>query len=62
MNPDSLQVIFVDGLFLCLAAGLALWFRTWLQEQQRAMDQRLQALEEQQQVLARICERLHRQG
>jgi len=58
MTPDSLQVIFVDALFLCLAAGLALWFRSWLQEQQRAMDTRLQALEEQQQVLGRICERL----
>ena len=61
MSPtidSALQVIFVDALFLCLAAGLAFWFRAWLQEQQRAMDHRLGALEEQQQSLARICERL----
>lgn len=61
MSPtidSTLQVIFVDALFLCLAGGLAIWFRSWLQEQQRAMDHRLKALEGQQQVLARICERL----
>jgi hypothetical protein len=61
MSPtidSTLQVIFVDALFLCLAGGLAIWFRSWLQEQQRAMDQRLKALEGQQQALARICERL----
>ena len=61
MSPtidSTLQVIFVDALFLCLAGGLAIWFRSWLQEQQRAMDQRLEALEGQQQALARICERL----
>ncbi len=59
MSPtidSTLQVIFVDALFLCLAGGLAIWFRSWLQEQQRAMDQRLEALEGQQQALARICE------
>jgi hypothetical protein len=61
MSPiidSTLQVIFVDILFLCLAGGLAFWFRAWLQEQQRAMDQRLEGLEEQQQALVRICERL----
>ena len=61
MSPtidSTLQVIFVDALFLCLAGGLAIWFRSWLQEQQRAMDRRLEALEGQQQALARICERL----
>ncbi|HJP34168.1 MAG TPA: hypothetical protein QGF95_26775 [Candidatus Latescibacteria bacterium] len=61
MSPttdSSLQLIFVDVLFLCLAGGLALWFRSWLQEQQRAMDRRLEALEEQQQVLTRVTERL----
>ena len=61
MSPtidSTLQVIFVDALFLCLAGGLAIWFRSWLQEQQRAMDRRLAALEGQQQALARICERL----
>jgi len=61
MSPtidSTLQVIFVDALFLCLAGGGAFWFRAWLQEQQGAMDQRLGALEEQQQSLARICDRL----
>ena len=61
MSPtidSTLQVIFVDALFLCLAGGLAIWFRSWLQEQQRAMDRRLEALEGQQLALARICERL----
>lgn len=52
------QVVFIDALFLCLATGLALWFRSWLTEQQRGMDARLDALEEQQRALARICERL----
>ncbi|MDA0333547.1 MAG: hypothetical protein O2782_00085 [bacterium] len=61
MSPTigaSLQVVFVDALFLCLAAGLAFWFRAWLKEQQKGMDQRLDGLEEQQQALARICDRL----
>ena len=61
MSPTfdaNLQVIFVDALFLCLAAGLAFWFRAWLREQQKGMDQRLGSLEEQQQALARICDRL----
>jgi hypothetical protein len=61
MSPtldSTLQVIFVDALFLCLAGGLIFWFRSWLQEQQRSMDRRLEALEGQQQALAQICERL----
>lgn len=60
MSPSdtTTQVIFVDVLFLCVAGGLAFWFRAWLGEQQKGMDRRLQALEEQQQVLGRICERL----
>jgi hypothetical protein len=52
------QVLFIDALFLCLAAGLALWFRSWLGEREAAFDRRLDALEEQQQALARVCERL----
>ena len=61
MSPtldSTLQVIFVDALFLCLAGGLIFWFRSWLREQQRSMDHRLEALEGQQQALAQICERL----
>lgn len=58
LSDPTAQVIFIDVLFLCVAGGLAFWFRAWLSQQQKGMDQRLQALEEQQQALARVCERL----
>jgi hypothetical protein len=58
MSDPTLRLVFVDLLFLGLAAGMAFWFRAWLREQKAEMDQRLETLESQQQTLARLCERL----
>lgn len=52
------QLLFIDGLFLCLAAGLGLWFKAWLREQQEAIDQRLRVLEVQQKTLELLSTRL----
>jgi len=57
-SSDILQLAFIDGLFLCLVIGLCLWFRAWLRQQQHSIDQRLKALDEQQQLLTRLGERL----
>lgn len=60
MLPGSnvLQLAFIDGLFLCLVVGFCLWFRAWLTKQQQSIDQRLEALDRQQQLLTRLGERL----
>ncbi|MFH1569269.1 MAG: hypothetical protein ABIL09_14840 [Gemmatimonadota bacterium] len=58
-TADLYQIILVDALFLCLAAGIGLWFRAWLRQQQRRLDERLAALESQQAHLVRLTERLH---
>ena len=52
------QLFLVDLLYLCAALGMGLWFRAWLRQQQRAMDERLARLEAQQAQLARLGERL----
>ncbi|MFT5086342.1 MAG: hypothetical protein ACI906_000111 [Candidatus Latescibacterota bacterium] len=52
------QIALADGLLLCLAVGLGLWFRAWLRREKEEMDRRLNALEAQQAHLDRICGRL----
>ncbi len=52
------QLVLVDMLFLCLAVGMGLWFRAWLQREKVEMDQRLQLLQAQQAHLDRISGRL----
>ena len=52
------QLVLVDVLFLCLAVGMGLWFRAWLQREKVEMDQRLQLLQAQQAQLDRISGRL----
>lgn len=54
----SLKLVFVDVLFLCLAGAMALWFRAWLSEQRGELDRRIDALEAQQQGLAKLGDRL----
>jgi len=53
-----LQLALIDGLFLCLVIGVFLWFRAWMRQQQDSIDERLKALDEQQQSLGRLGERL----
>jgi hypothetical protein len=55
---DTWQLVLIDGLFLCLAGGMGLWFRAWLKNEKQALDQRLEALEAQQAHLERISGRL----
>ncbi len=52
------QVFFIDGLFLLLAAGIGLWFKAWLREQQEVIDQRLRVLEVHQKTLELLSARL----
>ena len=54
MSAISWQIVLIDGLFLCLAAGIGLWFRGWLKHQQRQLDQRLEILEAQHARLERV--------
>jgi hypothetical protein len=58
MSAISWQIVLIDGLFLCLAAGIGLWFRGWLKHQQRQLDQRLEILEAQHARLERVSGRL----
>ena len=58
LSTDSLQLLLVDGLFICLAGAMGLWFRVWIKAQQRAMDSRMAALESQQESLERLGARL----
>jgi hypothetical protein len=52
------QIALADGLLLCLAVGLGLWFRAWLRREKEEMSRSLNALEAQQAHLGRICGRL----
>ena len=58
MFSDTVQLIFVDLLFLGLAGSLGFWFRTWLKTEKKAFDERLEALEAQQATLDRLSGRL----
>lgn len=44
-SPQTLQLVYIDALFLCLAIGLLLWFRSWLTSHKGQIDRRLAALE-----------------
>ena len=57
-SADSLQLLLVDGLFICLAGAMGLWFRAWIKAQRRALDSRLDALESHQESLDRLGSRL----
>ena len=57
-SADSLQLLLIDGLFICLAGAIGLWFRSWIRGQQRALDRRLAALESQEESLERLGSRL----
>jgi len=58
LSADTWQLVFVDALFLCVAGGLGLWFRSWLRREKEDLDRRLDALEAQQARLERISGRL----
>ena len=58
LSAESLQLLFIDGLFLGLATVLALWFRSWIKSQQRGIDRRLAALETQHERFDRLGTRL----
>ena len=58
MHGDAWQLVLVDLLFIGLAAAIGFWFRAWLREEKRALDQRLQALEVQEANLERLGGRL----
>ena len=57
-ETSSLQLIFVDLLFLLVAGGMGFYFRFWLQRETRRQDSRLVALEKQHEGLEKLTERL----
>ena len=57
-SAQTLQLVFVDMLFLCLAASLLLWFRSWLKSQNAQIDRRLETLEEHELTLERLATKL----
>ena len=58
MSTDSLQLLLVDGLFICLAGAMGLWFRAWIKAQRKELDSRMEALEAQHESLDRLGGRL----
>ncbi|MEC9381409.1 MAG: hypothetical protein VX528_20755 [Candidatus Latescibacterota bacterium] len=57
-ETSSLQLIFVDLLFLLVAGGMGFYFRFWLQRETRRQDSRIEALEKQHEGLEKLTERL----
>ncbi|MBT7862127.1 MAG: hypothetical protein HN712_17555 [Gemmatimonadetes bacterium] len=57
-ETPALQLVFIDLLFLLLAGGMGLWFRTWLRQETRRLDDRIEALEKQHKGLESVAERL----
>ena len=57
-SAQTLQLVFVDMLFLCLAASLLLWFRSWLKSQKAQIDRRLETLDEHGLTLERLATKL----
>ena len=58
MTSDMWQLVLVDALFLCIAAGLGLWSRSFLREERREFDRRLVELDAQRSQLERLGTRL----
>lgn len=57
-DAPTLQLVFIDLLFLLLAGGMGLWFRAWLRQESRRVDARIEALDKQRQGLENVAERL----
>ena len=57
-STQTVQLVFVDALFICLAAGIFFWFRSWLKGEKLQIDRRLEALESHRESLERLGTRL----
>ena len=69
MASDIWQLVLVDVLFLCIAAGVGLWVRSFLREERLEFDRRLGELDAQRNRLEHLganlqslCLRLESQG
>lgn len=58
MTSDTWQLVLVDVLFLCIAAGVGLWVRSFLREERREFALRLEELDAQRNQLERLGNRL----
>lgn len=58
LSSQQTQLIVVDLLFLLVALGMLLWFRSWLGIQTRKLDRRFDALDASLKQLNQIQERL----
>ena len=52
------QIALTDALLICIAASIGWWFRSWISKERDELLSKLEALQEQQQRLQRVCDRL----
>ena len=52
------QIALTDALLICIAASIGWWFRSWISKERDELLSQLEALQEQQQRLQRVCDRL----
>ena len=58
LPTETLQLLFIDTLFLCVCGALCLWLRNWIKFQQREIENRLSILERHHDMIAELGKRL----
>ena len=58
LPTETLQLVFIDTLFLCVCGALCLWLRNWIKFQQREIENRLSILERHHDMIAELGKRL----
>ncbi|MBT6626563.1 MAG: hypothetical protein HOB49_06120, partial [Gemmatimonadetes bacterium] len=58
MENQTIQLVFIDLLFLFLVGGMAWWIRAWLRQENQRMDERIDDLKKHQVDLEKLAERL----
>ena len=58
LPSQQVQLVVVDILFVLLALGILMWFRSWLRLQTRRLDSRFEALDASLKQLTQVQERL----
>ena len=58
MENQTMQLVFIDLLFLFLVGGMGWWIRAWLRLENQRMDERLEDLKKHQEDLEKLAERL----
>ena len=58
MENQTMQLVFIDLLFLFLVGGMGWWIRAWLRLENQRMDERIEDLKKHQEDLEKLAERL----